>query len=83
MEVGKITLSFDMKLPKENLRNACKMLMYRLPRKHKKRWKASIAKQLRVKPSQIRLQKEVAWEYIKSVEEDIENINKGLNTFVF
>lgn len=84
MEVEKITLSVDMKLPQENLRNACKMIMYRLPRKRKKRWKASIAKRYGVKTSQVKSPKEYVWSFAQSVKEKIKIIEKGVKPpFVF
>lgn len=81
MEVEKITLSFDMK---ENARNAYKMLMYRLPRRRKKRWKASIAKRYGVKTIQVKSPKEYVWSFCQSVKERIKIIEKGVKPpFVF
>ena len=84
MERENFSLSLDIKLPKENLHNAIKMFQYRWPRKHKKRWKASIAKRYGVKTSQVKSPKEYVWSFCQSVKERIKIIEKGVKPpFVF
>lgn len=80
MKCEKFFLSVDVELSKESLHNAYKMIMYRLPRKRKKRWKASIAKRYGLKPNQLKLKEELVWKYIKSGKEDIENIYKWIKS---
>lgn len=67
MEEEKLFYSLDVELPK-----------YRLPRKRKKRWKASIAKRYGVKTSQIKSPKEYVWSFVQSVKEKIKIIEKGV-----